>query len=232
MTSPVNELAHELPFDANDLFPHHLVGSYSYAAAKAHALMVDQHLGFSCDKIENKLCANAPKDQSSSKPQECWEGLDVQSFQTPYVEIRTILELMHLQPGQMVIDLGCAYGRVAHVLGKHFPENGLIGYELVKERVGEAQRVLHPFHYPLTRIEVRDLFDQEPEPASHYFIYDFGSQRAIQKTLEDLREIARKQKIQIVARGRGSRALIHQNHAWLTDIETPQHYPHFSIYHS
>lgn len=225
-------VADEISFDPCNPFPSLPVGSYSYSAAKTHAEKVDHHLGFSCLAVERKLRPWISTDAVVPKPQETWQGLDVQSFQTPYVEIRSLLELMNLKPGQAVIDLGCAYGRMGHVIGKHFPENGLIGYELVAERVIEAQRILKNFSYPLVRIEARDLFEQPPEMASHYFIYDFGSQAAIRKILDDLREISRHQKIQVIARGKGARFLIHQSHAWLTDIEAPQHYEHFSIYRS
>lgn len=228
----MTSLGDELTFDPDNPYPHLAVGSYSYLASKSHAETADIYLGFSYSAIESKLNRPTSLESIAPKPQETWQGLDVQSFQTPYIEIRTILELMKIQSGQAVIDLGCAYGRMAHVIGKHFPENIFIGYELVKERVTEAQRVLKNFHYPFVRIENRDLFDQAPETASHYFIYDFGSQPAIRKTLDDLREISRLHQIQVVARGKGARSVIHQSHAWLTDIETPEHYEHFSIYRS
>ena len=51
---------------------------------------------------------------------------------------------------------------------------------------------------------VADLsaLDFKPEPAQFYFIYDFGSREAIEKTLQDLRSIAALQPISVIGRGR------------------------------
>jgi len=171
-------------------------------------------------------------DLDSSVPQEAWIGLDVQSFLTPYLEIRTALELLEMQAGDRLIDLGCGYARMAHIIGKHYPTNYFIGYEIIGERVIEANRALSPFNYANIRVEQRDLVTNPPEQANHYFIYDYGSNHAIEKTIWDLQAVARQRPIQVIARGRASRAIIHRDHPWLGEVQTPRHFDTFSIYQS
>jgi precorrin-6B methylase 2 len=218
-----------IQFDFENPFPNLEFGSYSYAMAKEHAAQVDSFLGFNCHAIESSLQKPAAV---ASMPQEAWIGLDVQSFMTPYVEIRTALELMNLQAGDRLVDLGCGYARMAHIIGRHHPGIYFIGYELVRERVCEANRVLAPFQYANVRVEERDLTSSAPEEASHYFIYDYGSNLAIQKTLSDLQEVAKRRPIQVVGRGRASRMIIHRDHPWLCEVHPPRHFDTFSIFQS
>lgn len=225
----VSKADSQIPFDPLNPFPLHEIGLYSYPMAKEHAILADKWLGLQTQDTETQI--QNPR-ATDSFPQERWLGLDPQSFSTPYIEIRMILELLSPQPGQKIIDFGCGYGRMAHVVGKHFPLVYFLGYEIVRERIEEAKRCLRPFAYPLIRLEWADLVQIRPEPADFYFMYDFGSKSAIEKTLLDLQEIAKQQSIQVVARGRASRSLIHKNNPWLAEVHEPRHFETFSIYRS
>lgn len=219
-----------IPFDAQDPFPLLPHGSYGYAQAKEHAVLVDQWLGFQIQEAEEKLFPL--RNQKPDRTQEFWIGLDAQSFLTPYIEIRTILDLLGPQGGETIIDLGCGYGRMGHVLGRHYPQVSFLGYEIVSERLEEARKSLRPFQYPNVQIQQKDLAHEAPQSAPYYFIYDYGSKPAIEKTLLDLREISKHQPIQVVARGRASRFYIHQSHPWLGEVQEPRHFETFSIYKS
>ncbi len=218
-----------ISFDPANPFPHLAFGTYNYAMAKEHAAHVDAFLGLNMRAIEQSL---RKSDLDSSVPQEAWIGLDVQSFMTPYLEIRTALELLNMQPGDRLMDLGCGYARMAHIIGRHYPSQFFIGYEIIPERVQEAKRALEPFHPPNVRVEQRDLVCFAPEPVEHYFIYDYGSNHAISKTLLDLQANARQKPIQVIARGRASRFLIHRDCPWLSEVQEPRHFDTFSIYRS
>lgn len=222
-----------IAFDPGQLFPLLDPRSHTYKEAQNHSTQVDHHLGFHFQEIEENLLKNQNY-QKSQEPVQTWAGLPVQAMQTPYTEIRYILSLLKPSPDQMVIDMGCSYGRMAHVIGQHYPQVNFIGYELVQERVDEGQRVLRHFHYPRTRLETCDLNSQTftPPEADFYFIFDFGSRPAIEKALEDLRVIARKRGITLIARGRGIRHQIYQSHPWLCEINPPENYDHFTIFRS
>jgi SAM-dependent methyltransferase len=222
-----------LKFDVENPFPLLTEGAYSYQEAQEHSVLVDAWLGLTTEEIEKALLKNQPAKKADCDVQ-AWIGLPVQAMQTPYTEIRTILSLLSPQPNETIIDLGCGYGRMAYVLGRHFPEVHFIGYELVDERVQEGQRILMKFNHPRVILKTQDLFAPEftPKTADYYFIFDFGSRSAIEKTLEDLKVIARIKPLVVIARGRGVHHWIYQGHPWLYAINEPKVFDHFTIFRS
>ncbi|WP_413569334.1 SAM-dependent methyltransferase [Bdellovibrio sp. HCB117] len=217
-------------FDANNPFPLLDLNSYTYQEAQEHSLKVDEHLGFQCESIEAKIRASS---KESSLTQQNWEHLSVQAFQTPYVEIHNILDLLSLQAGDIIVDLGCAYARMALVIQRHYPDLQFMGYELENRRVEEAQRILGSPD-ALILIQSADLAAENFHlpSADVYFIFDYGTKTNVRKTLQDLQEVARSRRIQVVGRGRLTRFLIHKEHPWLSEVQEPSHYTHFSIYRS
>jgi hypothetical protein len=220
-----------LLFDANDPYPLLPADSHSYAEAQLHSAEVDAWLGLKTAMIEAMLVR---ENATSMDSQQRWIGLPTQTLLTPYTEIRTLLQKLNPRPRETIVDLGAGYGRMGFVIGRHFPEVRFIGYELVEERVNEGVRCLAPFEFSNVQLRVADLKAAEfrPEPAEFYFLYDFGSRDSIEKTLQDLRLIARAHKITVVGRGRASRDCIERQHPWLSQIIRPEHHAHFSIYHS
>lgn len=219
-----------LTFDPNDPFPLIPLESHTYAEAQAHSEKVDEWLGFETKAVEEKILSR----ESSS--QVLWLGLPVQALQTPYTEIRAILQELGPRPGQTIVDLGAGYGRMGLVIARHYPKVNFFGYEFVGERVRESLRILsttNPSH-PLIHVLEADLGDPSfsPVPADFYFLYDFGARWAIEKALQDLRKIARDRAIVVVGRGRSSRDAIERHHPWLSQVVEPRHFPHFSIYRS
>jgi len=153
---------------------------------------------------------------------------------TPYLEIRSLLEFLKPLEGTTIADLGAGYGRMAFVIGTHFPNIHFIGYELVHERVEESHRCLEPRGFKNVQMIEADLSSPEFRPisADYYFIYDFGTRDAIEKTLQDLRTIAQTRAITVIGRGRASRDAIERSHPWLSQIIPPHHTRNFSIYQS
>lgn len=220
-------------FDPGDPFPLLDPRTHTYRDAQAHSTQVDRHLGFHFQNIEEALVKQDPY-QKQDEAVQTWRGLPVQAMQTPYTEIRYLLSLLNPIPGQSISDLGCAYGRMAFVIGRHYPEVSFTGFELVQERVREGQRVLAQFPFPKVHLEAADLSSAgfQPPISDFYFIFDFGSKSAIDKSLNDLRGIARRQPVTVIARGRGIRHEIYQSHPWLSAINTPEVHDHFTIFRS
>jgi cyclopropane fatty-acyl-phospholipid synthase-like methyltransferase len=148
-----------IEFNKSDPFPL-LEPSASYEDAKAHSALVDEWLGVFTEYVEQKILANGryaqAKYESPMMP-EYWSGLAIQTLQTPYVEIREMLSRLPLKSGDTVVDLGAAYGRMGHVIGRHYQNVQFVGYEFVSERVEEALRCLEKFNYTNVRLEVADL---------------------------------------------------------------------------
>lgn len=220
-------------FNPADPFPLLELNSYNYKEAQDHSVLVDDWLGFNIDKVEENI-RTQQKVTHCSLPQQNWEHLSVQAMQTPYIELRNILQLLDLNDGGHIIDLGCAYARMGFVIGALYPEMHFAGFELEALRVLEAKKNLAPWSYTNVQVHTADLASssfQMPE-AEAYFIFDYGSEQAVRKTLFDLQRVARRRQIQVVARGKLVRFWIHKEHPWLAEVEPPRHFSHFSIYQS
>lgn len=202
-----------------------------YAAAKEQARRIDSWLGYRCEEIENFL--HAPE-RSSEQQRQFWNGLDVQSMQTPYSEIMAMLRVLDPQPGEHWLDLGAAYGRMGIVLGLLRPEVQFTGFEIVPERVNEGNRIYTQWGIAKAKLSHEDLAcsDFPLGQADLYFIYDFGSKEDIDRVFAKLAAIARVKPIQVVGRGRGIRNWIAMEQPWLGEINPPQHFGHWSLYQS
>ena len=261
-------------------------GAVTYAEAQVHAAAVDKWLGFELDAIEARL-AREHTNFSGARDEQHWIGLPIQTLQTPYTEIRELLSLLDLKPGDHIVDLGAGYGRMGFVVAAHHPGVGFTGYEVVSDRVAEGRRVLGAYcervraasagsgrienqrfaptvgdphgklaaenlpgslaaggqrgslaarDLPPAEIELQcaDLSDPGflPRAADFYFLYDFGSRTAISKTLNDLKQIAATKPITVIGRGRSSRDAIERTEPWLSQVNPPRHFSHYSIYRS
>jgi hypothetical protein len=205
-------------FAARDPFP--LLETFSSSEARDHACDVDRWLGLRVDEIEatlTKTGSREPAPATSGDKHQLWFGLSPRDLLTPYLEIRKILAKLSLEPGRSVVDLGAAYGRMGFVLHRHEPGVRFVGYEYVGERVREGRRALEKFGAGLAELHHADLTSPKLQIASAdvYFVYDYGTPKAIEKTLYDLRRISEQRAITIVARGRTCRYAIESRHAWL-----------------
>jgi protein-L-isoaspartate O-methyltransferase len=212
-------------------------GAYSYAESQANAETADKWLGLQTSKVESVLSergcfSRAPN--ANQDHQQLWIGLATQNLLTPYLEIRRILKLLNPQPGQLIADLGAAYGRMAFVVGHHYPNVHFVGYEFVGERLKEGARCLTRLGYKNVRMQHADLSSKDfaPAEADYYFIYDYGKPKAIEKTLYDLRRIAELKSIRVVARGKACQSAIASRHSWLKKIQNSESSGRSSIYRS
>ncbi len=218
-----------IPFDPENPFPLLPEDEHSYGAEQAHSAIVDEWLGLHTELQEAKL-----KQQKKDPLEQRWIGLPTQALLTPYTELRRILQQLSLPEKFLLVDLGAAYGRLGFVMARHYPEAHFLGFELEPLRVEEGQKALAKHYCENATLEECDLTSDDflMPRADAYFIYDFGTRAAIEKSLHDLRELAREQSVLVVARGRAVRDAIEKRHPWLTVIEPPQHFYHYSIYRS
>lgn len=201
----------------------------SYAQAKVHSQTLDQLFGFNSERIERALSG---LDCGHNK--QLWYGLDLQSLQTPYSEILQIIQIIEPSSDETWVDLGAGYGRMGLVMGLLYPSMKFKGFEFVKERVTEANRILKKWGCDGSTLSQADLAAPSffiPD-ADLFFIYDFGSKQDVSCVLRKLAEKAKRHPVRVVARGRGIRHWILQEHPWLASVEPPRHYQHWSIFHS
>lgn len=224
-----------LAFDPQSPFPLIPAGAYAQTAAKLHAREADRWIGLEADRIEKELSEKrtlAPP--PSAERDQMWLGLPVDSLLTPYVEIRELLAELAPPPGSTLVDLGAGYGRIGFVLARHYPDVSFIGYEVVPERVQEGRRCMSRFNSPRAQLIQADLAARDfmPKEADYYFMYDYGTRDAIEKTIQDLRSIAMRRSITVIGRGRASRDAIERQNPWLSQIHAPRHFKNYSIYRS
>lgn len=224
-----------LRFDPRDPYP--LLArtgrSTDYAAERSHSAEVDAWLGFDTERVEAEILREE-RELGTWTGHQAWVGLPVQTLLTPYTEIRQMLDRIAPIAGDTVVDLGAGYGRMAFVLGVHYPGARFIGYELVAARVQEGRRVLRAHGLDPECLMQVDLSgpDFRPCEAGAYFIYDFGSREAIAKALGDLRRVARARAITVIGRGRASRDAIERGEPWLSQVVDPEHFGNWSVYRS
>ena len=109
-----------LGFDPENPFPLVKEDSHNYFEAQMHSALVDQWLGFSTDKIESDLSSLFYENDHDDV--QIWKDLSVQAMQTPYTELRFILDQLNLPGGSTILDLGCSNGRMGFVIGRNYPD--------------------------------------------------------------------------------------------------------------
>lgn len=209
-----------LAFHASEPYPLIGLDGVSYTEIQMHSEAVDRWLGLRVEEVEynlSKVGCRSRAPGSAGEHQQLWFGLASRSLLTPYVEIRTLLAGLAPKSGSTVVDLGAGYGRMGFVVARHHPAVKFIGYEYVGERVNEARRCLAKLDRSSISMVHADLSAPgfSPEPADFYFMYDYGTQKAIEKTLHDLRRISKTRPITIIGRGRHCRMAIESRHYWL-----------------
>lgn len=204
--------------------------------------LIDQELGFKISEIEFDLLKQAQAIAQSQdiyslgkvlhQGNQTWVGLDPQTLQTPYGELQQICEFLKIKDDSQVIDLGAGYGRLGIVLFQYNPTVQFIGYEYVKERVDEGNRLFQLGGNTKARLYQQDLLQDgfTIPTGQYYFIYDYGFPPQIRQTLKQLELLAVNNDLVIIARGKGIRSQIHSEHPWLCQVFKPWHQENYSIY--
>lgn len=209
---------------------------------REHANILDKILGFRVKYVEEMLVAEArgfdPEGSHESwgpsmhDGVQTWVGLELQTLQTPYSEIYRILQLLKLRPYQHVVDLGAAYGRMGIVIGGLYLKNSFVGFEYVRARVDEGNRIFNELGMYRSKLVTQNLFDPGfvlPE-ADIYFIYDYGQVEHIDHTLKQIHSEARKRPRKVVVRGKFTKRIIADRHPWLELVYEGRLEELFSIY--
>ncbi|WP_408096024.1 methyltransferase [Peredibacter sp. HCB2-198] len=202
---------------------------------------VDEYLGFRINDIEHDLFLKARDlrpdgDQNNlghvlHGGHQTWVGLDPQTLNTPYSELKLLCDVLKPKSDELMVDLGAGYGRLGVVLAHLYPEVQFLGYELVEERVQEGNRIFEKLGYEKGKLMTADLTHNFKLPvAQYYFIYDYGKVAHIRQTLKELEALADNHSFTVIARGKGVQSIIEHEHPWLADIYPIHREEKFSIY--
>jgi len=194
----------------------------SKLSSHAHSQEIDQIIGFRILRIERKLIQkyrsfHTHEDFPSNKEHhsdegeigESWIGLNPQVLLTPYSDLYDIFYILKDEAISSVIDIGCAYGRVGIVAKAFFPMVHFTGYEIVKKRVAEAERInlKYELEFNILNQNVLDEDFKLPD-SSLYFIYDFSHFMHIRHMLEILEAKIGHHPFILIARGENIRGII------------------------
>ncbi|MGB0453427.1 MAG: hypothetical protein ACPGJV_06905 [Bacteriovoracaceae bacterium] len=152
---------------------------------RVHAKELDRIFGYKIPKIEEKLNQKyrvyyQANDESNRKKHfegtQTWIGLHPQVLQTPYSEILACFQFLKDENVESIIDIGSAYGRVGLVKNCLFPDAEFLGYEILKKRECEGNRIFQKYGLNNCKILNENVLDDNFElpDAQVYFIYDFS----------------------------------------------------------
>lgn len=204
---------------------------------------IDKYFGFHISKIEQKLLKKyrayyKTSDQSNRKQHfgesETWIGLHPQVLLTPYAEIYEFLNLLKKYNPKKIVDFGAAYGRVGIVMNSIYQDATFTGYEIIQQRVDEANRIFEKLNFKNCEMIKENILDENfnlPD-ADIYFIYDFSNPIDISRLLNKLSDIIFKKRFFIVAKGEGIKSLIQLKYPQFWASHGVIHKKHWSIYSS
>lgn len=161
------------------------------ASAHNYSKLLDKEIGFRIPQIEQALLKSFRAYNKGVDPQnkkthygeaQAWIGLPSEALQTPYSVLSEALQVFKTSSGEKkfklkdVVDLGAGYGRLGFVLHSLFPDCSFTGYEILKERSDEANRIYNKLELKNAHIINKNiaLGETEIKNADLYFIYDFS----------------------------------------------------------
>jgi len=188
---------------------------------------VDRFLGYKISKIELKLSRKfsaydhnvlGTKRKRHYEGTQAWIGLHPQVLQTPYIDILEALDCLKSKDIKTIIDIGAGYGRVGLVSSVLLPNANFIGYEVVKERQVEGERILRLHGVKSATILLQNVLDPNfnlPN-ANIYFIYDFSEREDIAEVLLKIEKNTKSKKI-LIAQGDRISSLMSKTfrHSWV-----------------
>lgn len=195
--------------------------------SKEHAALADAHFGYQIENVEKQV--QQVKHTRALETVETWTHLNPQIFLTSYVELRALLHLLNPPPGSTIVELGCAYARLALVCHLYHPGLQYIGFEAVEQRCTEARRVLNLHGAKHADILCVNLADPETTipNADIYFMYDMGTERDVALCFNKLRT---KTFSHLIVRGARCRHWIENHRKDLFLLDPPGRTPNFSVY--
>ena len=118
------------------------------------------------------------------------------------------------------MDIGAGYGRVGIVMSTLYPEASFIGYEIIPQRLEEAERIFDTLDLGHCTMIEEDLSKTSfsPPAADVYFIYDFSDPLDIRKILGQIKEVNRDKPCFIIAKGDFIRPIIRKSHPELESV--------------
>lgn len=203
---------------------------------------LDRKLGFKIPKIEVKLQQKyrdyyRGNDLSNKKQHfegtQTWIGLHPQVLQTPYSDIYECLTSLENKDVDNIIDIGAGYGRIGIVANSIFPNASFKGYEIVKKRSDEGNRIFEKWGITDCMVVNENVLEEDfvlPE-AQIYFIYDFSEQEDISLILRQIESRTHSKEYFLITKGDRIDSLIDKKYSF-KNFKFFKKYKDMTIYQS
>lgn len=134
---------------------------------------------------------------------ETYDNLPYESIVTPWGNLKAIYDQLVLKPGEIVLDLGTAYGRPGHALNVLYPLNPFLGFDIVPGRIVVAQAIAADLPESLSHFAVKNFATESIPEADVYFLYEPANSEDTRMLLQHLELLARNRNkpFRIVATG-------------------------------
>jgi SAM-dependent methyltransferase len=167
---------------------------------------LDMVLALDYDSVESKV------DKTQYPQTDTWIGFPKFQTQTDYNVIKKVFSSLDLTENDIFYDLGSGYGRVIFYGSILYPKTTFKGVEFVEDRVKEARRLAHSLNLENANFIAKDVLKQDLSDGSVFYIFNsFPS--LMWDVLRNLKKVAEKKIIRIVAVGRTASELKHVD--WL-----------------
>ena len=123
-------------------------------------------------------------------------------YSSSYNDIKLIFKEIEIKSGDVFVDIGSSYGRVGNIVGANYPNTQFLGYEIVRERAIEAQRVAKLLQLSNVNYFCTDVSASEfniPE-ANWFFLYDSLNNESLAKILEKISMINSNRKARLIVK--------------------------------
>lgn len=221
--------------NTNRILTHNALANIGKVHPRIHAKELDRKLGYRVSRIEVKLLQKYSRydrviDESNRKQHyqgtQTWIGLHPQVLQTPYCDIYHALSLITDIKIEHVIDIGAGYGRVGIVLSVLYPNARFTGFEILKQRQSEGNRVFKNLGILNSNLELKNVLENNFSIpiADVYFIYDFSEKEDIDFILQGISESLKGKECYLIIRGDRVDHLINNkfNHSWRYQLTVPK----------
>jgi hypothetical protein len=198
------------PFKALQLFPNDpLINSKSSISSscllkalefKEIDRVVDECFGIRIEEVHKAVMAN-PTYKVKFKGETLYLEIPPYFLNTSYVDFQSMIETVGLKPGETLVDIGCAIGRMGFFIGLNYPKSNYIGLEVVTERVKEADRVAKHWDFKNLEFVEQDLAEDgfKMPRADYYFAYDPVGGPTREKLFRQFKEYAKDKPFKLIA---------------------------------
>lgn len=173
-------------------------------------LLMDALMGLDTEKIANQILTrlgdgkniNPDLQKQNYGNEEIWFDRDGEQ-QTSWSQLIELVELMDLEEGQMVSDLGSGIGRLGLLLGLLRPDIKFVGFELVDIRVQWANSAARSNGFRNVSFQTENLANASLKLplADHFYLFNPTSPKTSERLASALDKLSQEQSFKVYIRG-------------------------------